>query len=253
MKLSVVIITFNEERNIGRCLENIQTIADEIIILDSFSTDKTEFICKQYDVQFYQQKFSGYTDQKNKALSYATNDYVLSMDADETLSDALKKNILAEKKSGFSADAFAMSRCTSFCGHFIKHGSWYPDKKLRLFNRKKGGWVGENVHEKVEMQNGASLKQLHGDMLHYSYYSLEEVIIQNNKYTSIQAAEMFKKGKKVSWIKLAINPFWAFISGYILRLGFLDGVDGFFIASSVAYQTMTKYAKLKKLYRNSNN
>jgi glycosyltransferase involved in cell wall biosynthesis len=252
MKLSVVIITFNEEKNIGRCLENIQTIADEIIVLDSFSTDKTEDFCKQYDAQFYQQKFLGYTDQKNKALSYATNDFVLSMDADETLSDDLKKSILAEKQSGFSADAFVMSRCTSFCGHFIKHGSWYPDKKLRLFNKTKGGWVGENVHEKVEMQNGTSIKKLDGDMLHYSYYSLEEVILQNNKYTTIQAEAMFKKGKKGSWIKLAINPLWAFISGYIFRLGFLDGTDGFFIASSVAYQTMTKYAKLRKLHKNSN-
>jgi glycosyltransferase involved in cell wall biosynthesis len=249
MKLSVVIITYNEEKNIQRCLESIKDIADEIVVVDSLSTDKTEEICRQYAVKFIQQPFLGYTDQKNFALDTATNDYVLSLDADEVISIDLKQNILIEKQNNFPADAFEMNRCTNFCGKFIKHGSWYPDKKLRLFNRFKGRWAGINIHEKVEMLANTSTKKLRGDILHYSYYHLSEVITQNNKFTTIQAEAMFQQNKKAPLYKLFINPLIAFINGYIFKLGFLDGADGLFIASSVAYQTMVKYAKLRKLYQ----
>lgn len=250
MGLSVVIITFNEEKNIERCLKSVQTVADEIVVVDSFSTDATVEICKKYKVKFLRHPFDGYIEQKNFALSQASNDYVLSLDADETLSDELHNSIVKLKNKGFLYDAYSMNRCSSFCGKWIRHGSWYPDKKIRLFNRKKGQWGGLNPHDKIEMNKASSLQHLKGDLLHYSYYSLEEVITQNNKFTTIQALAMFQQGKRSSIIKLFANPLWAFVSGYILRLGFLEGADGFFIASSVAYQTMTKYAKLLHLQRN---
>ncbi len=251
MKLSVVIITFNEEKNIERCLKSVQSIADEIVVVDSFSTDATEHICNQFNVRLIKQKFLGYTEQKNFALNQATNNCVLSLDADEMLSDTLFQSIQHEKQNGFPADAYSMNRCTSFCGKLIKHGSWYPDKKIRLINTNKGKWAGMKIHEKIEMQSGSTLQHLFGDILHYSYYSLEEVITQNNKYTTIQAQAMLQQGKKASLFKLMVNPLVAFINGYIFKLGFLDGADGFFIASSVAYQTMVKYAKLLHLQRNN--
>ena len=249
--LSVVIITFNEEKNIGRCLQSIQSIANEVIVVDSLSTDATENICKQYNVRFISQSFLGYIEQKNFALQQASNDYVLSLDADEMLSDDLIKSIASIKTKTSLADAYSMNRCSSFCGKWIKHGSWYPDKKIRLLNTKKGKWGGTNPHDKIEMQTGSNIQHVKGDLFHYSYYSLEEVITQNNKFTSIQAKAMFEAGKRASLLNLIINPLVAFINGYIFKLGFLDGVDGFFIASSVAYQTMVKYAKLLHLRRNN--
>jgi glycosyltransferase involved in cell wall biosynthesis len=247
--LSVVIITFNEEKNIRRCIESVKGVADEIIVVDSLSTDATELICKEFAVKFIKQPFLGYIEQKNFALAQSTHDYALSLDADECLSDLLRSNILKEKGKGFPFDGYAMNRCTNFCGKLIKHGTWYPDTKTRLIHIKKGKWGGTNPHDKIEMQNGSRIKHLKGDLLHYSYYTLEEVIIQNNKFTTIQADAMFRRGKKSPLYKLFLNPLIAFVNGYVFKLGFLDGADGLFIASSVAYQTMVKYAKLRKLYR----
>ncbi len=245
--LSAVIITYNEEKNIERCLESLQTVADEIVVIDSLSTDKTKQICQSFNVQFIEQKFLGYIEQKNFAIAQTKYDFILSLDADEALSNTLKESILQQKQNGFEYNAYSMNRCTNFCGKWIKHGTWYPDKKIRLINKQKGKWGGVNPHDKLEMQSGSSVQHLKGDLLHYSYYALEEVITQNNKFTTIQAQAMLQQGKKASWVKLFINPLVAFINGYIFKLGFLDGADGFFIASSVAYQTMVKYAKLMKL------
>lgn len=247
VSLSVVIITFNEEKNIERCLQSVETVADEIVVVDSLSTDATENICKQYKVSFIKQSFLGYIEQKNFALEHATKDFALCLDADEALSEALQQSILTEKSKGFISLAYTMNRCTNFCGRWIKHGSWYPDRKLRLLKRSEGKWGGVNPHDKIEVSHSIQPQLLKGDLLHYSYYSLEEVITQNNKFTSIQAKAMFQQGKRANWIKLTINPLIAFINGFILKRGFLDGVDGFFIASSVAYQTMVKYAKLLKI------
>jgi glycosyltransferase involved in cell wall biosynthesis len=247
MKLSVVIITFNEERNIGRCLENIQDLVDEIIVVDSFSTDNTESICNGYPVKFIKNPFGGNIKQQSFACSQASHEYILSLDADEILSEELKNNIRIVKEKGFDKDAYIMNRCTNFCGHWIKHGMWYPDKKLRLYRTAKGNWGGIEPHGLIVMQPNSSAGYIKGDILHYSYHSLEEVIIRNNKYTNIMAKTMFNQGKKATWFHLTISPLWAFLSGYIFKLGFLDGTDGFFIASSVAYQTMTKYAKLLNL------
>ena len=247
--LSVVIITFNEEKNIGRCLDSLQGIADEIVVVDSFSTDQTEQICLRYQARFIRQTFLGYIEQKNFALSQATHPYALSLDADECLSDELRNQIQLVKNAGFTFDAYSMNRCTSFCGRWIRHGSWYPDTKIRLINKSTCSWGGTNPHDRIITATTSTIHHLKGDLLHYSYYSLEEVITQNNKFTSIQANAMYAQGKKASYFKLVLNPFVAFISGYIFKRGFLDGTDGFFIASSVAYQTMVKYAKLLKLQK----
>jgi glycosyltransferase involved in cell wall biosynthesis len=247
MKVSVVVITFNEEKNIGRCLENIQGLADEIIVVDSFSTDLTEKICSEYGVRFFKNPFEGNINQQRFACSLATHEYILSLDADEILSDELKKNMLSLKEKGFGKDGYIMNRCTNYCGHWIKHGMWYPDKKLRLYRSGKGRWGGKEPHGLILIESQSGTGMIRGDILHYSYSSLDEVIIRNNSYTNIIARTMYNQGKKATWLNLLFNPLWAFLSGYIFKLGFLDGIDGFVIASSVAYQTLSKYAKLLKL------
>jgi glycosyltransferase involved in cell wall biosynthesis len=247
--LSIVIITFNEEKNIGRCLESVKDVADEIIVVDSLSTDGTKAICASYNVKFIEQRFLGYIEQKNFALDCATHDYALSLDADECLTDELKKSILIEKEKGLTFDCYRMNRLSSFCGQWIKHGSWYPDRKVRLINRKKGKWGGVNPHDKIEMNEGATLKQLKGDMLHYTYETIDQIMEQTNKFTTIQSKAMYERGKRANVIKLVVNPFIAFISGYIFKGGFLDGYNGFIIARYASHATLAKYAKLLHLQR----
>lgn len=248
--LSVSIITYNEEKNIARCLDSVKEIANEIIVVDSLSTDNTKNICKQYGAKVYEQKFLGHIEQKNLALSYCKGNYVLCLDADECLSAELLSSIKQLKKNGFAAAGYTMNRCTNFCGKWIKHGTWYPDKKLRLFSREKGKWGGTNPHDKVELLPNNKIIKLKGDIEHYSYYTAEEVLAQQNKFTTIIAQALHNRGKRSNWFKIYINPLWAFINGYFLKLGFLDGVDGFFIARTVAYYTMVKYYKLKRLNQN---
>ena len=245
--LSVVIITYNEEKNIGRCLESVKDVADEIIVVDSISTDGTKAICASYGVKFIEQPFLGYIEQKNFAMNCATHDYALSLDADECLSDELKKSILIEKQNGLTSDCYRMNRLSSFCGQWIKHGTWYPDRKVRLINRKKGKWGGVNPHDKIIMNEGARLKQLKGDILHYTYETIEQIMEQTNKFTTIQSKAMFEQGKRSSVLKLVINPLTAFISSYFIKRGFLDGYNGFIIARYSSHATLAKYAKLLHL------
>ena len=245
--LSVSIITFNEEKNIARCLDSVKDIANEIVVIDSNSTDNTENICKQYGVKFFKQSFLGYIEQKNFALQHCKHTAVLCLDADECLSPTLIESIKLAKQSNFISDAYTMNRCTNFCGKWIKYGTWYPDRKLRLFNKQKGKWAGTNPHDKIEMPISVKPLFLKGDIYHYSYYTIEEVLTQQNKFTTIQAKAMHDAGKRSNMFKLFANPLTAFISGYIFKLGFLNGADGFFIASTVAYNTMIKYYKLMRL------
>jgi len=250
-KCSVVIITHNEEKNIERCLQSVQGFADEIVVVDSFSTDATKNICLGFGVRFVEHAFEGYIEQKNYALAQANNDYVLSLDADEAIDDVLKRNLLSEKHKGFPFDAYEMNRSNYFCGRWIRHGSWYPDRKTRLTNRQKANWGGTNPHDKIIIQPQATLKRISGDILHYTYYTLEELTAQTNRFTTIQAQAMFKQNKKGGYVKLYLSPLAAFISSYFIKLGFLDGYDGFIIACSVSYNTMLKYAKLMHLWRDA--
>ena len=246
--LSVVIITFNEEKNIGRCIDSVQPIADEIVILDSFSTDNTMRICKAKGATFHQRKFEGYIEQKNYALELAKHSYVLSLDADEALDGTLMNSILTIKKN-FDSAAYTMNRCTNYCGKFIRHGLWYPDKKLRLFNKEKARWGGTNPHDKVKLDKEVTVKHLNGDILHYSYNSIEEHIQQNNKFSTISATAMYKRRKRTNWWKILIHPWWTFFLGYFIRMGFLDGYYGFVIAVNAAHLTFLKHIKLLHLQR----
>lgn len=246
IKLSVVVITFNEEKNIARCIESVKDIADEILIVDSFSKDNTKSICENYGVRFVEHPFEGHIQQKNYAASLAQNDYVLSLDADEQLSDKLKQSII-EVKENCTADGYEFNRLNNYCGTWIKHSGWYPDTKLRLWNRNKGAWGGENPHDKYIMEEGCVIKKLKGDLLHYSYYSVFDHISQVNKFSEIGAQESFRKGRKMSILKIIIFPFWKFIKNYIFKGGFLDGYKGFVICMITTHETFIKYVKLREL------
>ena len=250
--ISVVIITYNEEANIGRCLDSVRLLADEIIVLDAYSTDKTVEIAKSRGALVKQGYFLGYIQQKNAAVSLASHDYILSLDADEAPDKTLVESIL-QVKDNFTACAYSMNRCTNYCGKYIRNGTWYPDKKIRLFNKHVARWGGINPHDKIELTGtDKRIQHLKGDILHYSFPSIDKHVEKNNKYSTIAAQALYARGKKSSWFKIILNPFWAFVHCYFIRLGFLDGFYGFVIAINTAHGTFLKYIKLYYLQRAKN-
>jgi len=238
--LSVVIITFNEEKNIERCLQSVQSVADEVVVLDSFSTDQTLSICKKWGVRVEQHPFDGHIQQKNRALKLASNDLILSLDADEALSPLLRHSIEQWKKLEQPPAAW-VNRRTNYCGQWINHSGWYPDRKLRLFDRQKAQWGGQNPHDKIVLSNSMPTVQLQGDLLHYSYYSVEEHLERARKYAQISAKAMLLRGKRPFWVQQFWNPAMKWIKCYLLRGGFRDGKAGWTICKIAALETFWKY------------
>jgi len=246
IKLSAIIITYNEERNISRCIESLKDVADEIIVVDSFSADRTHEICIEHGVRFIKNKFEGHIEQKNFALNQASYPYIISLDADEALSDILKTSILSIK-SNWNADAYKLSRLTNYCGKWIHHCGWYPDRKLRIAKKDQVRWGGENPRDRLELIHGGKTVTLKGDLLHYSFYSIEEHVKQINKFTDIRAIQMHKKGRKASLLNILISPIFKFFKSYIFKLGFLDGFYGYVVCRNSAYATFLRYIKLHQL------
>ena len=246
IKLSVVIITFNEERNIGRCLDSVKDIADDVVVVDSFSTDGTEKICREYGVRFIRHAFEGHIEQKNWAIIKAKYPHILSLDADELLSDRLIRSI-REVKEKWEYDGYYFNRLTNYCGKWIRHSSWYPSRKLRLWDSRKGQWGGMNPHDHFILEKGASRKSLKGDLLHYSYYSIFQHIEQINKFSDIAAKSFFEIGRTASWFNIIFHPVWRMFRDYIIKFGFLDGFYGFVISLNSGHETFLKYSKLRKL------
>jgi glycosyltransferase involved in cell wall biosynthesis len=241
IKLSVVIITLNEERNIGRCIDSVKDVADEVLVVDSLSTDKTKEICLSKGARFVEQKFLGYVEQKNFALQLATHDYVLSLDADEALDENLKASISAIK-SNFKADGYKFNRITSYNGQWIRHCGWYPDTKLRIVKKAQARWIGNNPHDALEVDG--NVEHISGDLLHYSYESISSHVLQTNKFSTIEAQTLFNKGKRATVLKLVTRPPFQFIKDYFLKLGILDGKYGFIICFLNSLYVLLKYAKM---------
>jgi glycosyltransferase involved in cell wall biosynthesis len=246
-KISAVIITFNEEKYIEQCIRSVAEVADEIVVVDSLSTDKTPEICRTLGARYIEHPFNGYRDQKNFALTQVSFDYVLSLDADEELSPGLEKSILAIKQD-LRYDGYKFNRLNSYCGRWIYRANLFPERKIRLFNRKKAHWGGLNIHETVILDNPGSVKYLKGDLLHWLYASYEESVEKMNKYSTLLANEYFKQGIKVNAKKLLFNPLWRFFYSYFLRGGFIDGYDGLVVSRLLAITCFLKYIKLRKLY-----
>ncbi|MEI8279859.1 MAG: glycosyltransferase family 2 protein [Bacteroidota bacterium] len=244
--ISVVIITLNEEKNIERCIRSVNRIADEIIVVDSLSKDKTVSIAESLGAKVISQSFLGYVAQKNFAAQQASHDWVLSLDADEALSPELEQNIIQIKQQS-KHNGYRLCRRTNYCGHWIKHCGWYPDKKLRLYNRNKATWLGEKIHERLEMNDtNDSVGELSGDLLHYSYYTISDHIKQIENFTELTSREAVERGNDVNVLMIMIAPKWKFFSDYIIRLGFLDGLAGYQVCRLSAMATFIKYSKIKQ-------
>jgi len=245
-EISVVIITRNEEKSIGRCLESVRDIADEIVVVDSFSTDHTREICGQYGARFIQHEFKGHIEQKNYALEQASFDHVLCLDADEELSAIMRASVM-EVKNRWTHDAYSFNRLTWYCGKWIRHSTWYPSRKVRLADRTKVRWEGINPHDCLKTVPGVSQKHLMGDLLHYSYESVEEHSEKVRRYAELSAQAYYRAGVRSGPVKILIHPVWRFIRDYIIELGFLDGWQGFTIARLSARETLYKYRNTRKL------
>ena len=249
-KISATIITLNEEDKIRQCLESLQDVADEIVVVDSLSTDNTKSICEEFGVRFIEQKWLGYSEQKNLANDIASHDWILSIDADEVLSDELKKSILRikneERETKNEELVYSFNRLNNYCGKWIHHSGFYPDKKIRIWNRKIGKWEGI-VHEVIKFSTKVNEVHLKGDLLHYSYSKPEDFERQVFKFAEMRAQHYFDKGKKNAGLLSVVSPIFFFIKHYLIRLGFLDGKEGFVMCWVSAKATRHKYKTLKKL------
>ncbi len=247
--LSVCIVTYNEEDNIRECLESVSW-ANEIIVVDSLSDDRTVEICRQYTNRVIQRKWNGYIDQKSFALEHAAGEWVLFIDADERLSPGLTKEIKKEiSKENNEYDGFYLPRHIYYLGRWINHGEWYPEYRLRLFKRSKGRIGGIEPHDKVELTapGRTRVKYLREDMWHFTYKTLSDQIRTSDKFSSVSADEMDKTGKNFHIFQLLLHPPARFITGYILRGGFRDGIPGLIIAITCSFHVFLKYCKLWEL------
>ncbi|MCL4796343.1 MAG: glycosyltransferase family 2 protein [Bryobacteraceae bacterium] len=242
MTISATIITFNEERNLPRAIESLRC-CDEIVVVDSGSTDRTVEIAERYGARVLEANWRGYAGQKNYAADQARHDWVLSLDADEALSEDLEGEIWALKKNGSAYDAYTVPRLAQYLGKWILHSGWYPDRKVRLFDRRKARWVGDYVHESV-ISDGR-VGELQGNLLHYTCQSLSEHMRTMNGYTTLAAEELVAHGQKVTYGDLLLNPPWTFFRTYVLKRGFQDGVEGLAIAYMASLYTFLKYAKAR--------
>jgi glycosyltransferase involved in cell wall biosynthesis len=243
-RLSVCVITRDEAANIEACLRSV-AFADEWIVVDSGSTDGTREIARAAGARVIERAWTGYVDQKNFALDQAAGEWVLFLDADERVSDALRAAILAVLDASDAKDGYTMPLLTRYLGRWIRHGGWYPDRKLRLFRRGRGRWVGGDVHERAEVDG--SVGALDGDLLHYSYASIADHLVTIDRYTTLSAEQKHRAGARAGPVSLVLRPAAKFAVTYVLRRGFLDGVPGLVVAVTGAFYVFLKYAKLWEL------
>lgn len=247
MRLSAIIITKNEEKNIKICLDSLAWV-DEIIVLDSGSTDSTVSICKQYTGKVYETDWIGFGHQKNRALKYASGDWILSLDADEWITPELKDEILRIIQNPGSYEAFDIPRLSSYCGQYIHHSGWRPDYVTRLCRRGKARFSEQIVHEKMIVDG--KIGRLSNPIMHTSYKDLEHVLSKLNRYSTDGADLLRNEGKKSSLLKAVSHGLWSFLYTYIVRAGFLDGRMGFALAVYNAECTYYKYLKLMMFNKN---
>jgi glycosyltransferase involved in cell wall biosynthesis len=224
-RISACIIAFNEADRIGDCLDSL-AFCDEWVVVDSGSTDATRGIAMAKGARVLQRDFDGYRSQKDFAVQSAAHDWVLCLDADERVDEVLRASILAARDAGFAAAAgYRFNRLSDYFGKFLRHGNAYPDRVLRLFDRRRGGWRGQReIHEAASVDG--PIQTLAGDLLHFPYRSLEQQLAKTQRYALMMARHEFARGKRASWAKLVVSPAWRFWRGYVFRLGFLDGWRG---------------------------
>ena len=240
-KISACIISFNEEKKIEDCLKSLTGIADEIIVVDSYSTDNTVAIAQKYTDRIILQDFLGFIEQKNFAVQQAENDWVLSLDCDERLSPELQEAITAIKNTIEQADAYRMPRKTYYIYRWLNH-CWYPDLKIRLFNKNTAYWGGTNPHDHIVLSS-SNIVQLAGDIYHYSFDSISDHIQTIDKFTEIGADELIRKRKSFNILSPFTHSSWTFLKLYIFKHGFMDGFAGIVVSVLSAMHVFVKYSK----------
>lgn len=250
MKMSVAIMTCNEEKNLERTLASICELAEEIIIVDSGSTDTTEEIALKFGAKFYKESWKGYGNQRNSAIEKCSSEWILNIDADEEISPKLFQNLKKFLNGNNEKDSkvFEINR-VSFCfGKKLKYGGWGKSYAIRLFKKNSGKFNDNSVHE--QFVTSEKIDTIQGDLFHHSYLTLEDYFSKFNRYTTEGAIENYKKGKKSSVWQIVLNPFYKFIRMYIIRLSFLDGMEGFLISVTSSLYSMVKYFKLREIWKN---
>ena len=242
MKISATIIALNEERNIARAIESLRC-CDEIVVVDSGSIDRTVEIAEKLGARVIESPWRGYAGQKNYATEQAAHDWVLSIDADESLSEALEAEIWQIKKSGAQYDAYTMPRLAQYLGRWILHSGWYPDRKVRLYNRTKARWFGDYVHESVKVTGAVG--HLESNLLHFTCNSLTEHLKTMDRYTTLAAEQLIDQKVEIHWVRIVFDPLWTFFRTYFLKQGFRDGLEGLCIAYMAALYNFLKYAKAR--------
>ena len=245
--ISAVIITHNEAANIARCLQSLQGLVQDIVVVDSHSTDDTLAICRQYGAQVHQTTWQGFAKTKNFANSLVHTDWVLSIDADEVLSESLQSTLRSLKPQ--RGVLYSLDRITNFCGQWIKYSGWYPDWKPRLFHKADCYWVGNYVHEKLKCPSGTKVQKLKGKLYHYSYYSHEQHLQRLHKYAELTAAQWLQQDKSPTISKIMLSAIARFFRTYVLHLGFLDGKNGWIIAKRDAYMIWLRYRAWQRMKR----
>ena len=244
MKLSATIITQDEERNIARAMESLRC-CDEIVVVDSGSTDRTPELAAKLGARVIDSPWGGYARQKNFAAEHARYDWVLSIDADEALSEALEAEIWQIKKNGPRHDAYTMPRLAQYLGRWILHSGWYPDRKVRLYHRERARWVGQYVHESVQVDG--TIGHLESDLLHFTCDSLSEHLKTLDRYTTLAAEQLVSQNAHIGWTKLVCDPMWTFLRTYFLQQGYRDGLEGLTIAQMAAFYNFLKHAKARMM------
>jgi glycosyltransferase involved in cell wall biosynthesis len=247
MHLSAVIITKNAGSHLEECLRSLR-FANEILVVDSGSTDRTRELAVQHGARVVEKAWMGFGPQKQFAVEQAKYDWVFCVDADECVSEPLRDSIL-EELSAPRSHAYSVARCNRFLGRWLRHGEGYPDWGLRLFHRAHARWSDDTVHERV--LTDSPVAKLSGDLLHDSAETLEKYLEKQNRYTSLQAERMRASGQRATILNLALSPIFRFIKFYLIRLGFLDGVPGLVHVAIGCMNSFTKYAKLMALDRPS--
>jgi len=244
MKITATIITLNEERNIARAIESLRC-CDEIVLVDSGSVDRTVELAAKLGARVVESPWHGYATQKNYAAEQATHDWILSLDADEALSESLEAEIWTVKKKGPSYDAYTMPRLAQYLGRWILHSGWYPDRKIRLYHRAKAKWVGDFVHESVQV-NGR-VGHLESNLLHFTCESLSEHLKTMDRYTTLAAEELVSRKQKILLRNMILDPAWTLCKTYFFQRGYKDGLEGLTIAYMAALYTFLKYAKARNM------
>ncbi|MFB3825438.1 MAG: glycosyltransferase family 2 protein [Bryobacteraceae bacterium] len=244
MKISATIVTLDEERNIARAIESLRC-CDEIVVLDCGSVDRTVELATNLGARVIERPWKGYAEQKNRAAEEAAHDWILSIDADEALSEALEGEIWNVKKYGPRFDGYTVPRMAQYLGRWIMHCGWYPDRKVRLYDRRKASWVGDFVHESVRVDGRVG--HLESNLLHFTCDSLSEHLKRMDRYTTLAAEELVSRKTAVRWRHLVIDPAWTFVHTYFVQRGFLDGPEGLTIAYMAALYTFLKYAKARNM------